>query len=200
MKKSKILQLLLLCCLMGTLNQCRKGEDDPLISTRTRKARVVGEWTVTSGTARFSSGGTNYSSTSNYSFTKISYTESSSTTFNNNVSSSSSNGTFEYKITFERDGTFTMIRMIDGDISTLKGLWNFTGRVGELKNKEQLVLNITSDVNLQASSTITYGGNQTSITYNIKELRNKTMVLVASESSASSGYAESSEEEYVFEQ
>jgi hypothetical protein len=32
-----------------TLNSCRKGEEDPAISLRSRKARLVGEWTLTAG-------------------------------------------------------------------------------------------------------------------------------------------------------
>jgi len=33
-------------------SECKKGEEDPLISLRTRKARVVGKWKIKSGTVK----------------------------------------------------------------------------------------------------------------------------------------------------
>jgi hypothetical protein len=49
MRKYKSLQHLaawMLFAVLLSLTSCRKGEDDPLISLRTRKARFANEWTL----------------------------------------------------------------------------------------------------------------------------------------------------------
>src|SRR5260221_3198467 len=100
MKKS--INYILLLVAAGILLQCRKGKDDPRFSIHTRKARVVGEWTMTSGTA--SGNTTSYSGASLSSYSDI-YTENSYSSFYGTNSSSS--GTFSYKIEFKKDGSFS---------------------------------------------------------------------------------------------
>ncbi|MDD4575741.1 MAG: hypothetical protein PHI36_04870, partial [Bacteroidales bacterium] len=46
MKNYKII-LLLLAVFATTFSACKKGEDDPALSLRSRKARVAGEWKMT---------------------------------------------------------------------------------------------------------------------------------------------------------
>lgn len=103
------------------LESCKKGEEDPGLSLRSRKARLVGEWKVS-----------NYTETTTY-------TQNSSTFIGPSTTSSSSNGTLkvdydgenftteniinsssggstnsksvakgDFKYTFEKDGTFTL--------------------------------------------------------------------------------------------
>lgn len=198
--KNTITKLMMALVLMGTLSECKKGPDDPLISLRSRKARVTGDWQVTEGTSTniYSSG--NYSSSSSSSYSKISYSRVSTSTYNGTTTTNTKNGTFQFSISFEKDGTFSLTRAMDTDISTIKGTWNFTGKVGELKNKEQIVLNVTSET-VQGSNTVTYKGNQTYATYTIIELRNKKMKLVAETSAVyPGGDSETGREEYTFEQ
>lgn len=45
--KLKTLAILAFCAIFALpFQSCKKGEDDPFLSFRSRKARVVGEWTV----------------------------------------------------------------------------------------------------------------------------------------------------------
>ncbi len=46
MKTIKILYICLLFAGIVNVSSCKKGEDDPAISLRTRKARFVNEWTL----------------------------------------------------------------------------------------------------------------------------------------------------------
>ncbi len=205
MKNSNLIAgLALIITLFGALTQCKKGEDDPFISLRSRKARVVGEWAATSGTAKITDKSLNFSSTSTYNYSNSSYSSVSIETFMNTTTTNSRAGVFSYKISFASDGTFAMTRIEDTEISTVKGTWNFSDGVGETKKKEQIILFVTSET-FQASSTIAYvntsTGNQPSKVYSIKELRNKKMVLFEESSVISStGGSEEIKEEFTFEQ
>lgn len=159
-------------------SECKKGPDDPLISLRTRKARVVGDWKLSSGTDTYeesSSGGHEGKNTTTYDGST--YTTVSETTYGTNSSQDTETGTFVLKMSFKKDGKFEMEETRDGIVSITKGTWNFTGKIGKSKNKEQIVLHYTSSVD--PSNSNNSSGNTTDKLFNIKELRNKKMVLVS---------------------
>lgn len=135
---------------------CRKGENDPSISLRTRKARVAGEWKVTSGTG--------YDSNSSFTYDGSTYIENGNT----------STRTIEY--IFEKDGAFLITDIENGKIEKTEGVWNFMGGVGEIKNKSQLALRITKFTD-DDGSVDTYDGDEADVVYDIDELRHKKMVL-----------------------
>ena len=43
------LLLFIIIIVVFTMSSCKKGEDDPFISFRSRKARITGEWNLKSG-------------------------------------------------------------------------------------------------------------------------------------------------------
>lgn len=198
MKKLKFLQLIILVAIIGLLTECKKGEDDPFLSLRSRKARITGDWKMKSGTLLYSSSGPNSSNTSNIILTGNTYASTYSNTYNGVTTSNSDAGTFSYELEIEKDGDFKMTQIADGDIYTYSGTWNFTSGIGELKNKEQIVLHFDNET--YSGSTIVYSGNKTNYTYNIKELRNKTLVIYSEETESEDGYIDSAKEEYTFEQ
>lgn len=159
----------------------KKGEDDPLISFRTRKARLVGNWTMTSGKRYYSYGGyiseTTYDKTSYYS--QINY--------HTNSPTLQESGSAKFTIKFNKDGTVNYQRILDTqDQFGLNGTWNFTGGVGKYKNKEQIILH--------DGRTAT---NSTDFTFNIRELRAKKMVLYREMGTNPYYYIK---EEFTFEQ
>jgi hypothetical protein len=168
-------KLILFAVLLGAFTQCKKGEDDPFISFRSRKARVAGEWKQTSGSYISTSRSSNYSSTTNTTYSGDTYTRLYSYTNGGTSSSNTTSGIYIVKYTFEKDGTLKVDINDDGDVSVISGTWNFSGKIGEHKNKQQIVIALTSYA--YDGFTTTYGGNETLITYDIKELRNKKMVL-----------------------
>ena len=195
----KIINLLLFVIIVGAFSECKKGENDPLLSTRTRKARVVGRWDVSEGKENSTYNYPGYSSSTNIVYTKNSFAANYSYTFNNMTTAGSDVGAFACSLELEKDGSYLYTQSMDGVFLISKGTWNFTGKVGDLKNKEQIVLFQTSST--QGSATISYTGNEVFKTFNILELRNKLMVLTSENSMyESNGQSEVSKVELTFEQ
>ena len=184
--------------LLGILTECKKGEDDPFISLRRRKARVVGSWKLTSGTKAETSSSTNSSSTDNYTYTESTYNYTGSYTSGGTTSNSSNAGVYSVKVEFKKDGTFTHTEIMDSDITITSGTWNFTHGVGEYKNKEQILLTVNSAIQNGVATTITGNGAITTLT--LKELRNKKMVITVDESTTSTNSTSTNKEETVLEQ
>lgn len=137
-----------------TFNSCKKGENDPFISLRSRDARITGEWKLTG----FSQTNVQYNP---YSQTTTTTTQTLNGT-NLTVTSGSSSETYvySYEMTIEKDGAFSMVEIADGDKKEETGNWFWlnSGKdktyislgsnqfyVDQLKNSELvLVLNLTS--------------------------------------------------------
>lgn len=163
---------------MLNLTSCKKGENDPGLSLKSRTSRLTGEWEVDKEK-------TDYINTSSYDGSSNS--SSGSTTINGNSltiidDGESSIGTInEYSVTFEKDGTFeivlnyTLTESEDffGDKRTTttfitskeSGSWSFAGKDkdAEYKNKERVILNTTSRSDFN-TTTSTYLGSTNSST------------------------------------
>lgn len=128
MKNLKIALLLVLAAAF-VLPACKKGENDPFLSLLSRKARVVGEWELKSGTIT-------------YNGTTVTYPQPNYTQ------------TFEFK----GDHTYSITEVDNGSTSVEQGSWAFSGAAKDLdlKNKEALLLYSTSYTS--GSSTSTYTG------------------------------------------
>lgn len=197
----KIIALSLFAVLLiGFATQCKKGEEDPLLSLRSRKARVCGDWSLTSGSAVYSSRGTNYSSTNSILFTQAAYSESYTYVSGSFSQSGSATGTYKYDITFEKDGSFNLTEIIDGEVVIASGTWNFTDGIGDTKKREQIVLFLKSSTGISGSTTLSYTGNQVYMTFNIKELRNKKMVITREEMTSSGTSSDDMKWEATLEQ
>jgi hypothetical protein len=172
--KNHTLILVAMFILATTFTACKKGEDDPSLSLRSRKARVEGNWKVTSSkrTSMYDYPGSTQSYTIVYTNDGSTYT---------NVTTDSAGGTTTTsgsvnpaKYIFESNGTYTYT----SDTITNTGAWNFTSGIGDLKNKSQ----ITMYPRTQHNGTIYTGFNEFPITYDLKELRNEKMVWYAKHS------------------
>ena len=115
----------------ASFTACKKGENDPGIPLASRKGRLVGEWKVTAGVVKSSSGGVTQTET---------YTETGKTTTYS--SGGSLTATWSQTLTIEKDGTFLMTESEtpqggNTTTSTIKGRWMFAGKNkdAELKNK-----------------------------------------------------------------
>jgi lipopolysaccharide export LptBFGC system permease protein LptF len=182
--------LLMALLLIAVMPACKKGENDPFISMRSRKARVAGEWKVVSGTGTQSYTFSSSTSNSSWTYDGTTYTETDAS------GSTSRTRTMEY--TFEKDGTFTHSDLDDGVSYTGEGNWNFSQGVGETKGKSELVLSFTKTTS--PTGTSTFDSFFPWFTYEIVELRNKKMVLKSySKRTESNGDISESTEEYVLE-
>ncbi len=129
--KKVMIALAVAALVAPTLESCKKGENDPGLSLRSRKGRVAGQWTVKSWEEKSSTtsnstytqttsppsssdgtntGGSTSNSTVTFDGTNFKHKENWSNTSNNITYSGDTTytGTGEIKYTFEKDGTFTM--------------------------------------------------------------------------------------------
>lgn len=193
--KKTILFAMLGIVLAGTaLESCKKGEGDPAISFRSRKGRMAGDWKLESGTRTDIQG----SNTTTYTYTATTVSDGTNTT----------NYTLEYKI--EKDGTFTSTEIQTGTgysiTVTNTGRWNFTGKIGDFKNKDHAIFYIDSEVtvnvvgNNSTTSTETYTGDQNSMVIELNTLKNKELVTKTDYHHSNTSGASSSVSEMHFAQ
>jgi hypothetical protein len=116
-------------------NSCRKGDDDPLLSLRSRKARVAGEWQLTSGFSESTAFADGSSASETYEYGSGSYSFHQSIISPGATISNSESGEYALKISFDRDGNFSMEETKGKNRVLYTGIWNFTKGVGEYKNK-----------------------------------------------------------------
>ncbi len=144
--KRLLLVLLVAVFAMPTFQSCKKGENDPSISLKSRKARLVGEWTLEKGTITITSGGS-----------------SGVITYNGSTESFSTGGSLNYtlKIVIEKDGTFESTELEDGDLTVTEGQWYF---LDGNKDKDIKAKECVAFVNTKVTSTPA-GGTPTISTY-----------------------------------
>lgn len=198
MRKMAAFALLPLSILL--FSACKKGENDPFLSLRSRKARVAGEWTVT----KISSTQTNVSNGTTdvmvISYDGQSYHETVTSTTGGVSQTSSSTSTVSLKLTLEKDGTYTETYVENGDTQVIKGTWIFLAKSKEndLKNKEAILLTETSHESNSGSNVQTGLDGQTFV---IDQLKNKEMVWTSTSSYTSNdGSSGSSESSWTLEQ
>ncbi len=154
---------------------CKKGANDPFMSIHTRKARVVGEWTMKSGSGTDVNGS---ASSWNYDGSNYTYTDQSGT----------STAGMKWTMSFVKDGSYTTVQTMTStgfsETITEKGTWNFTGKVGDDKNKDHIVMKTLSSVDVQTigansqTNTTTYTGDDAPANlYYLDELKNKEIIF-----------------------
>jgi hypothetical protein len=176
MKNIKLL-LLIVILFYTILPSCKKGEDDPFLSFRSRKARLVGDWNLTGGSSIL----TYYDTTQTISY-KINSVDINFSTPSSGIFAS---GTVPYTEDWaiRKDGTFKILKKGQYSV-TMEGFWSFANKDNNmgLKNKECLILRVTSQKYIYAGGfkeeSYEFEGAYCQIsTYNIKQLKNKEIVL-----------------------
>ena len=199
-----------------TTSSCKKGENDPGISLRSRTARLSGEWTLAEFdyTSTSKSSGKDWnddtytrSSTSTSKFDGTTRTYTSTSVYNGETSTYSDIIMYSETITIESDGTFKIktVTTDDGDVSTrtTEGdwIWLKGNDEKELSNKEAVLFTPTKESNVStyngstSTSSSTYGGKnlREPVTYIIDRLANdELIILIDSENTSNSGTYSSS--------
>lgn len=162
--------ILLILTTTITIVSCKKGDDDPLITLHSRKARVIGDWNIKKLQKEVK--GYNYitsdpsPNTQVTSYAIVTSHDGSIITENSVFAYLSgdtleipSQGTIlEHSYKFNKDGTWSSIYELDNSTSSTipfayiirevntktktvqTGTWSFLGKTNETKNKERLVL------------------------------------------------------------
>ncbi len=157
--KKQILKLSFAVAIIALVfSGCKKGENDPFISLKSRTARLAAEWELSAMDYTTTSVGSSYTFTDKYSYSSGIQTVTSTTTVGGNSSTSTSTQTLTQKFTFEKDGTYKVEINDDGDLETIEGNWAWLGKnkPAELADKEALMLSSTKEVD--GSDTDNYSG------------------------------------------
>lgn len=164
MKKNIFFIALSLMVGSTVLTGCKKGENDPFLSLKSRDARITESWKLVSVEGNTNNNGT--LSTESYDGTIWSWTY------------GSFSGTYAYSLEIEikKDGTYQSIENNDGEITTTDGRWYWanaaknktsitfdnlgTFEVNGLKSKEMILKNYSKEV---VSGTSTDSNESTTI-------------------------------------
>lgn len=134
-------------------DSCKKGENDPFISLKSRKARLVGEWKLVEGnTSVISTSGTD----------TYTFTESMLTSVESGVSTTKA---YTESFTFGKDGKYKYSSNTDNGVETEdeEGVWTFGVKSVELdqKAKETVVLYQQKYTSVSNGTVFTYSYNGT---------------------------------------
>ncbi len=147
-----------------SLNSCRKGEEDPAISLRSRKARLVGDWKLTAGTTEQAQNG---------SVSIITYDGTNEITASNSQSDTTG---YTNTYTFNGDGTYQSVTVTTSIFSfwgitsttttttTEDGTWDFNSGIGDEKAKTKVLIHPTKSVEVAETSSSTSGTTTTTNT------------------------------------
>jgi hypothetical protein len=190
-----------------TTVSCKKGENDPFMSFRSRAGRFAGEWSMSAGTS-VSTYVDNSSATAATTVTTDTYTAAAKTSVTSYTAGSISVASTDdytigaYSFTTDKDGTYTMVTtetqttsagiLIDvaaqtTDTETVNGLWSFIGKNKgtELKNKEAVAMTPVSSTSASTTDGTTSTGTNSNTGWgsasvmSIDQLKNKEMIFTS---------------------
>ncbi len=176
--KKTLIALTIILALGSAVSSCKKGENDPFLSLKSRKARFVGEWKVISSiTTDVESDGDKTTTTSDGSLvTQVDFDATSGV-------SNTSTYTQSEDWTFNKDNTFTYKATTIGGVTQYEGTWAFIGKSkdSDIKKKENVGLNITKFTEtptVGVVSSATYEGDQGFlIIFELDQLKGKEIII-----------------------
>lgn len=179
--KKIIISTIGILALSVNLSSCKKGENDPFLSLKSRKARLVGEWNLTKIEGTYSDvdpsdPSNNVTSTTTYS----DGLETVTTTDNSNTTVDTDNYTVTYS--FTKDQKYTITTTNSTTVEVEEGDWLFLGKnkTDEIKKKEgiYLIKKLSSTTSSGITTTTTYTGASTGNPILIDQLKSKEIVLI----------------------
>jgi hypothetical protein len=151
MKRRSILIVMVLVGTILGLNSCKKGENDPFVSLKSRDGRIMGIWKLTTSesisTTTTVLDGTSLTSTTKRTFdgTKVNVTPGLGDSYSYSYSE---------KLTINEDGSYSLETVNDGDTDVTEGYWMWIDSdknklfilldeqilyIDQLKNKEMVL-------------------------------------------------------------
>lgn len=205
-KQLTILSVIFLFALV--FNGCKKGEGDPFFSIHSRKARVIGEWTVNSGEGTrkeiSTSGSSTLTKTTTWVYDGTNKSESISVDGGSGSNPTNTNSKFTITYEFYKEGKFKTVYTDNNNsipaITITEGLWNFTDGIGEEKKKSSLVLRSLSVVSSSGIMTTYEGTDAPTVVFDIHELKNKEMVIRSSFKKVYAANSDESEDKWTLKQ
>jgi len=177
-KRNFVFVVLLISSIVLSTTSCKKGEEDPFLSLKSRNSRLKGEWVLKSGEIVYTnpsgSNTTTYDGANKTVSGLVPYTEA-----------------YTESMTFEKDGIFSGITIEDGETITYEGTWAWLNKnkENETKNKEILTLCFTKYV--EDGDTETYTGVEVDYTLQLQKLSSKEMIIKYNTTYTSGSYTSS---------
>jgi len=165
----------LLCLLF--FSTCKKGEDDPFISLRSRKARLEGDWHLSTGKLTESVDDHKNKLRFNrvFSFTSTRYEATEDAGYY-----AVYKGVYMLSINMDKNGSFNFKEQFDSRELFGEGVWDFLQGSDKIKNKEEVNFIIGKLTKGSSNEYHLFNWGLTTMRYRVKELRNKTLVLTVS--------------------
>ena len=161
---------------------CKKGENDPFLSLKSRKARVVGEWTLTKVEGTYSDIDPADASNSTSSTTTYSNGLETVTTTDGSGNSSVQTDSYTVDYSFTKDQKYTITTTRGTTVDVEEGDWLFMGKnkTDKIKNKEgiYLIKKTTSSTSGGVTVSSPYTGVSNGMPILIDQLKSKEIVLI----------------------
>lgn len=166
-----------LILLLSVFNSCKKGEDDPFLSLRTRTQRLTGTWTLKSADyTKTEKMGSWYTAKYHYIYDGSKYNKEIS--YNDTLNNVE---TYNYseEIEFKKNGTYSKNYSNNGDNFTEEGMWTWImkNKESELKDKEAILITITKEIDTSGTETYSGVSNYPDDMMVFKKLSNKEFVI-----------------------
>jgi hypothetical protein len=176
--KRVLLLVLLAIIAIPVFQSCKKGDNDPAISFKSRKARLCGEWNLKEGFSIDISSNGNIK-THTYDGTKVVITE---------TGSPDDSYIFTIKVTINKDGTYKYESIYEDSETISEGIWYF-GRANkdlDLKNKEivHFVRNKYTYTNGTSNSSTGTESLENISTWQLDKLSSKELIVISGGSAA----------------
>ena len=187
--KNTVVLLLSALVIAGSFSGCKKGENDPFLSLRSRKSRLEGNWVIVK--EEVSEKNINGSTTEIMQSVYDGEMKVTTTTTTVGTISTTVIDTVKYTFNFDikKDGNYKITAANENkiDIVTTEGTWLFLGKskLNDLKNKEAILLTTTKQVvsSNPVANSVNYE-NLNGLTIVIDALKNKEMMTIVEENSS----------------
>ena len=187
--KNTVSLLLSALVIAGSFSGCKKGENDPFLSLRSRKSRLEGNWVIVK--EEVSETNINASTTEIIQSVYDGKMKITTTTTTVGTISTTVIDTLKYTFNFDikKDGNYKITAANENkiDIVTTEGTWLFLGKskLNDLKNKEAILLTTTKQVvsSNPVANSVNYEGLN-GLTIVIDALKNKEMMTIVEENSS----------------
>ena len=173
---------------------CKKGANDPSISLRSRTGRLTGVWKLSAfDQTKKTVTGTTFVTTTTVVTSYDGTFKTEVTTVkagNGNPNTSTDKVTYSATFTVNKDHTFKMEIVEDGQTDVIEGTWAWIeGNGAELKKKEAIQIFITKET-FSGGSAMTVTGFNNGATLVLSRLANDEIQIDLTESTTSSNYSE----------
>jgi hypothetical protein len=191
MKKNffRIALIVMVGGLMMASSGCKKGENDPSISLRSRTARLAGEWNLSAEDYKESSISDNSSTTETVTYdgsilTTVTVRKYKDWTGKDTTVTNTETDSYTEKLTINKDGSFTREIIYGSTRTNYEGNWMWMkgNSEQELKNKQAIILSTTKYTYVDGDGNTSYhnesGKSNFSNMIVIDRLANKEMVFL----------------------